>query len=337
MSIVPEAETLDLTSAGAVHVIEQLPYQAVVGTLLWGLCIDYWEHGKTFDLPSFRLLRRIIRALTDETFEFDSIVRPPNTSAAFEMYVRTEGLDRPLLIQQASQGTLSVLTMFGVIQRFLQAVADAGSTSTTDALRQQAIVLIDEVDAHLHPIWQQKIRNLLTDTFPNVQFILTAHSPLVVAGCGPNEVSVQRRSGGRFEIEQLSTDFVGASAETIYRDLFGVGDLDEVFLRYSTDEARGRIDDVEKRIVTLTDKEESRKLSPSEAEELDVLLLDHQRLKRVAEVEASRVSDEQRMVTLQSQVTRLEEQRDQLGRRVAELEGKLGVSSEEPRPADGVA
>jgi hypothetical protein len=338
MSIVPEPETLDLTSAGAVHVIEQLPYQTVVGTLLWGLCIDYWEKGRTFDLPSFELLRRIIRELTDETFEFDSIVRPANTSAAFEMYVRTEGLNRPLLIQQASQGTLSVLTMFGVIQRFLQAIAEVASPSAPgDALKQQAIVLIDEVDAHLHPVWQQKIRNLLTETFPNVQFILTAHSPLVVAGCGPYEVSVLRRAGGRFVIEQLPTDFVGASAESIYRDLFGVGDLDEVFLRYSTDEARGRTTDVEKRIAKLTNREVSRKLSPSQAEELDDLLLDHRRLKRVAEVEESRRSEEHRAVTLQSRIKRLEEERDQLERRVAELEGRGASSSEEFRPDDEVA
>jgi hypothetical protein len=338
MSIVPEAETLDLASAGAFHVIEQLPYQSVVGTLLWGLCIDYWEHGKRFDLPTFELLRRVIRELTDETFDFDSIVRPPGQTA-FEMYVRTEGLDRPLLIQQASQGTLSVLTIFGVIQRFLQAIAATTSPSNDpkEALKQQAIVLIDEVDAHLHPVWQQKIRNLLTTIFPNVQFILTAHSPLVVAGCGPYEVSVMRRAGGRFTLEQLRQDFVGASAQTIYSDIFGVEDLDEVFLRYSTDEARGRITDVEKRIDTLAGKEEKGKLSASEADELSLLFVDHQRLKRVAEVQEDRRTEHQRAVTLQSRVALLEGERSRLRRRVAALEAERGGSPEEAQPGGEVA
>jgi tetratricopeptide (TPR) repeat protein len=328
VSIVPEPETLDLANSGAQHVIEQLPYQAVVSTLLWGLCIDYWEHGKTFELPSFKLLRRVIRELTDETFDFDSIVRPPGQTA-FEFYVRTEGLSRPLLIQQASQGTLSVLTMFAVIQRFLEAIATAaGSNSPEDVLRQRAIVLIDEVDAHLHPVWQQKIRGLLTEVFPNVQFILTAHSPLVVAGCAPYEVSVMRRTGGRFVIEQLKTDFVGASAEAIYREVFDVEDLDEVFLRYSTEEARGGIEDVEKRIAALSEKEQREELSLSESEELDTLLLDLRRLKRVADVDRDRKTGEQLAVTLES----VESENARLKHRLAELEAERIGSSQACQP-----
>lgn len=43
------------------------------------------------------------------------------------------------------------------------------------------IVLIDEVDMHLHPSWQRKILPTLLETFPAVQFIVTTHSPLVIA------------------------------------------------------------------------------------------------------------------------------------------------------------
>jgi hypothetical protein len=45
------------------------------------------------------------------------------------------------------------------------------------------IVLIDEVEQHLHPRWQRNIMRLLTDNFPQVQFIATTHSPLVASGC----------------------------------------------------------------------------------------------------------------------------------------------------------
>jgi hypothetical protein len=47
-------------------------------------------------------------------------------------------------------------------------------------LKESAIVLIDEIDLHLHPIWQREIMKNLSDHFPNVQFIATAHSPLMV-------------------------------------------------------------------------------------------------------------------------------------------------------------
>ena len=46
-------------------------------------------------------------------------------------------------------------------------------------LHQPAIVLVDEIDLHLHPIWQREIRDRLTEKFPQVQFIATAHSPLM--------------------------------------------------------------------------------------------------------------------------------------------------------------
>ena len=46
-------------------------------------------------------------------------------------------------------------------------------------LSEPAIVLIDEIDLHLHPKWQRKIRKDLSEYFPNVQFIATAHSPLM--------------------------------------------------------------------------------------------------------------------------------------------------------------
>lgn len=47
-------------------------------------------------------------------------------------------------------------------------------------LAEPAIVLIDEVDLHLHPVWQRQIMNNLSKHFPKVQFIATAHSPLMV-------------------------------------------------------------------------------------------------------------------------------------------------------------
>jgi len=60
-------------------------------------------------------------------------------------------------------------------------------------LEKPAIVLIDEIDLHLHPLWQQTIMDDLSQLFPKVQFIATAHSPLMVqAGPVANLVVVQK-------------------------------------------------------------------------------------------------------------------------------------------------
>ncbi|HEX7842413.1 MAG TPA: AAA family ATPase, partial [Kofleriaceae bacterium] len=53
-----------------------------------------------------------------------------------------------------------------------------------DPLAEPAIALVDEIDLHLHPRWQREITAHLDRLFPNVQFIVTAHSPLMVQGAG---------------------------------------------------------------------------------------------------------------------------------------------------------
>jgi predicted ATP-binding protein involved in virulence len=52
------------------------------------------------------------------------------------------------------------------------------------------VVLIDELDVHLHPIWQRRVATDLKETFPSIQFICTSHSPQVVGAVKPEEVRV---------------------------------------------------------------------------------------------------------------------------------------------------
>jgi len=55
-------------------------------------------------------------------------------------------------------------------------------------LQQEAVCLIDEIDAHLHPSWQERAIPGLRGLFPNVQFIATTHSPIVVSTVTPSEI-----------------------------------------------------------------------------------------------------------------------------------------------------
>lgn len=83
--------------------------------------------------------------------------------------------DLELSILQLSQGERSVLALVADMARRLTLLNPA----LKDPLKGSGIVLIDEVDLHLHPSWQQKIINRLEETFENVQFIITTHSPQV--------------------------------------------------------------------------------------------------------------------------------------------------------------
>jgi hypothetical protein len=57
---------------------------------------------------------------------------------------------------------------------------------SSNPLAEYAVVLIDEIDLHLHPLWQRTIMDHLTELFPRVQFIATAHSPLMVQAAPSN-------------------------------------------------------------------------------------------------------------------------------------------------------
>lgn len=82
-----------------------------------------------------------------------------------------------LNVLQLSQGEKSLMALVGDIARRLAMMNPA----LENPLYGDGIVLIDEVDMHLHPTWQRSIIERLTSTFPNCQFILTSHSPLVIS------------------------------------------------------------------------------------------------------------------------------------------------------------
>lgn len=77
------------------------------------------------------------------------------------------------------------------------------------------IVLIDELDSHLHPKWQWKIIGALKATFPKVQFIATTHSPIVISSTKNNEVlelyienkTIKYRKVGKLENQHIKDIF----------------------------------------------------------------------------------------------------------------------------------
>lgn len=85
------------------------------------------------------------------------------------------------------------------------------------------IVLIDEVDEHLHPSWQKRVIPQLKRLFPNVQFIATTHSPLTVVNTAPGEVvaTTLHNAVAELDVNPLP-DPTGKTANEILTDWFGV-------------------------------------------------------------------------------------------------------------------
>jgi predicted ATP-binding protein involved in virulence len=95
--------------------------------------------------------------------------------------------------------------------------------NSPDPLAEPAIALVDEIDLHLHPRWQRTLMQFLTDLFPNTQFIVSAHSPLVVqAACDANIVLL-RREGDHVVIDNDVKAIEGWRVDQVLTsDLFGL-------------------------------------------------------------------------------------------------------------------
>ncbi len=95
--------------------------------------------------------------------------------------------------------------------------SSAPGPGTPRAIR--GIVLIDEIEQHLHPRWQRNIMRLLTESFPQIQFVATTHSPLVASGCEGIAVHQLSQKAGRVD-HRVASPF-GWLAEDVY-DIMGL-------------------------------------------------------------------------------------------------------------------
>lgn len=82
----------------------------------------------------------------------------------------------------------------------------------------RGIVLIDEIEQHLHPSLQAEILPRISEVFPEIQLIATTHSPLVALDARPEELVVLRREGSEVVREEDVPDYTGYSAEDMLVD-----------------------------------------------------------------------------------------------------------------------
>ena len=91
-------------------------------------------------------------------------------------------------VLQLSDGEKCMLALVGDLARRLSLL----NTKRIDPLQGEGVVLIDEIDLHLHPRWQRTVVASLERTFPNCQFIITTHSPQVIGELAAASVMLLR-------------------------------------------------------------------------------------------------------------------------------------------------
>jgi predicted ATPase len=91
-------------------------------------------------------------------------------------------------------------------------------------LEQPAVVIVDEIDLHLHPKWQRIVRGYLTKHFANTQFICTAHSPFMAQSSEQENLCVLNRVGDEVQIQNSPTIVQGWRIGQVITNLFGVSE-----------------------------------------------------------------------------------------------------------------
>ncbi len=127
--------------------------------------------------------------------------------------------DELVPFDQLSQGMSSLLAWVGVlIQRMNEVYGDDPSS-----LERPALVILDELDAHLHPEWQRQLVPVIRRHFPNVQLIATTHSPLVVSALDMRSVLSVTRHRQQIEVRRAEENLTGLRADQVLTsELFGL-------------------------------------------------------------------------------------------------------------------
>lgn len=152
----------------------------------------------------------------------DSILKPHTGwhslaySAEHQELVLSHDQHGELKVSQLSDGIRNMLALVGdIAYRCYKLNAHMGEAAPK---RTHGIVMIDEVDMHLHPGWQQSVLGDLSAAFPKLQFIVTTHSPQVLTSV-PSE-SIRILSEGQIFAASPGTE--GAESSRLLKRVFGV-------------------------------------------------------------------------------------------------------------------
>lgn len=177
--------------------------------------IKVHNNDMEFENRGLKAVRKAMVAMLDE---FDGI---RIDREAMAMIVEKDGVS--LNLNQLSDGEKCTLALFGDIARRL-AIANP---VLDDPLQGSGVVLIDELDLHMHTQWQRKILDVLTNTFPNIQFIVTTHSPQILGEVNENyNIFLMKKENNTVCMEKISSLY-GWDSNVILEEIMGTSSLSE--------------------------------------------------------------------------------------------------------------
>ncbi len=160
-----------------------------------------------------------------------------------------------LSYNQLSAGEKNVFSIVAdLISRIFSATEETDKEKLNELLvNAKAIILIDELDLHLHPKWQREILPKLREIFPNVQFIITTHSPFVlqnfketygkIAFLSENEVSYFNKAYGK-SLELILLELMGLDKTRPNEILKTINKIEEYIDKNKINEAKNELENL---------------------------------------------------------------------------------------------
>ena len=199
-----------------------------------------WDYQLT-ELHAVReAIERMVPGVSDPRIR----LRPLRFAVSMESEA---GKPAELALDQLSGGYRIVLALAADLARRMA----QGNPHLDDPLESEAVVLIDEVDLHLHPQWQQRILVDLRRTFPNTQFIVSTHSPQVLTTVMPKHiVELFREEDGSVFAGPPASATYGAEAGDVLSSIMRVDERPDNDFKIALDRYR--------RLVSSGDGESSK-------------------------------------------------------------------------------
>ncbi|MBP7997818.1 MAG: AAA family ATPase [Chloroflexi bacterium] len=148
------------------------------------------------------------------------------------------GINVPL--NNLSDGYLSTASWVGdLVRRLVEAFPNE-----PDPLKAEGVVLVDEIDIHLHPKWQRSIVETVRNLFPNLQFIVTSHSPFIAQDMTQNDkIIVLEKNAGKVTATQDSESVQGWRVDQILTSyLFDLETTRNMSITVAEDEYQNLLD-----------------------------------------------------------------------------------------------
>jgi predicted ATP-binding protein involved in virulence len=178
-----------------------------------------------------------------------------------EIYLTTRNNPKGIPIDKLSQGYRNLLAWVGFFAKrmheyHLTLIDESVLPENIDFLELPAVCLIDEIDTYLHPDWQYSILKGLVESFPNVQFFITSHSPLVLTSVPSDKITIyelEPSSDGSVDAYLIAQNLYGADANRSTREISTerLPYIETAFKEIDAHIEDGKFDEAEKALNSL--------------------------------------------------------------------------------------